>query len=100
MGWWSGERLCDQYAVLAERLENRLAVADATGRRLSHGELWRESERFSLGSHAPIFLASPLGHSIGAIHGARLSRTANATTALDELSDGRRDGVKVTEQPG
>ena len=47
MGWWSGERLCERYAVLAQRLESRLAVADATGRRLSHGRLWREGGRLA-----------------------------------------------------
>ena len=47
MGWWSGERLCARYAVLAQRLEHRLAVADATGRRLSHGNLWREGGRLA-----------------------------------------------------
>ena len=47
MGWWSGERLCGRYAVLAQRLGKRLAVADATGRRLSHGRLWREGERLA-----------------------------------------------------
>ena len=47
MGWWSGERLGRRYAVLARQLESRLAVADETGRRLSHGELWRESERLA-----------------------------------------------------
>ena len=46
-GWWSDERLCDRYAALAQRFENRLAVADATGRRLSHGMLWRESGRLA-----------------------------------------------------
>ena len=47
MGWWPGERLCDRYAALAQRFEDRLAVADPTGRRLSHGMLWRESETLS-----------------------------------------------------
>ena len=47
MGWWSGERLCDRYAVLAQRFENRLAVADASGRRFSHGMLWREAGRLA-----------------------------------------------------
>ena len=47
MGWWSGERLCARYAVLAQRLEHRLAVADATSRRLSHGMLWREAGRLA-----------------------------------------------------
>jgi len=47
MGWWPGERLGDRYAALARRFEDRLAVADATGRRLSHGMLWRESGRLA-----------------------------------------------------
>ena len=46
-GWWSGERLCDRYTVLARRFQDRLAVADATGRRLSHGTLWREAGRLA-----------------------------------------------------
>ena len=46
-GWWPGERLCDRYAVLARRFEDRLAVADASGRRLSHGALWREAGRLA-----------------------------------------------------
>ena len=47
MGWWSGEPLSDRYAALAQRFEDRLAVADATGRRLSHGMLWREAGRLA-----------------------------------------------------
>ena len=46
-GWWPGERLCDRYAALAQRFEDRLAVADTAGRRLSHGELWRKSGRLA-----------------------------------------------------
>ena len=46
-GWWSGERLCDRYAVLAQRFEDRLAVADTTGRRLSHGTLWQAGGRLA-----------------------------------------------------
>ena len=46
-GWWPGERLCDRYTVLAQRFENRLAVADSSGRRLSHGMLWREGGRLA-----------------------------------------------------
>ena len=47
MGWWSGERLCDRYAAVARRFESRLAVADATGRKLSHGTVWREAGRLA-----------------------------------------------------
>ncbi len=46
-GWWLGERLCDRYTVLGQRFQDRLAVADATGRRLSHGGLWREAGRLA-----------------------------------------------------
>ena len=46
-GWWTGERLCDRYTVLAQRFQDRLAVADASGRRLSHGTLWREAGRLA-----------------------------------------------------
>ena len=46
-GWWPGERLCDRYTVLAQRFQDRLAVADATGRWLSHGTLWREAGRLA-----------------------------------------------------
>ena len=46
-GWWPGERLCDRYTVLARRFQDRLAVADATGQRLSHGTLWREAGRLA-----------------------------------------------------
>lgn len=51
------------------------------------------AERFSLGPDTPVFMPSPLGHSVGAIHGARLSMFLgaplilqdrwNAATALD-----------------
>ena len=47
MGWWPGERLCDRYTVLAQRFQDRLAVADGTGRRLSHGMLWQEAGRLA-----------------------------------------------------
>ncbi|MDH3671734.1 MAG: AMP-binding protein [Gammaproteobacteria bacterium] len=40
------------------------------------------TERFSLGPDRPIFMASPLGHSVGAIHGARLSLYNGAALVL------------------
>ena len=46
-GWWPDDRLLDRYAVAVQRLRDRLAVADAAGRQLSHGMLWREAGRFS-----------------------------------------------------
>lgn len=45
------------------------------------------SERFSLGPDDAIFLASPLGHSIGAIHGARLSLYNAAPLVLQDSWD-------------
>ncbi len=45
------------------------------------------AERFELGSDTPIFMASPLGHSVGAIHGARLSMYVGAPLVLQERWD-------------
>ncbi len=45
------------------------------------------SERFNLGPDAPIFMASPLGHSVGAFHGARLSLFNAAPLILLERWD-------------
>jgi len=42
------------------------------------------TERFSLRPHDPIFMASPLGHSVGTIHGARLSLYNAATLVLQD----------------
>ncbi|HEY1360684.1 MAG TPA: AMP-binding protein [Xanthobacteraceae bacterium] len=45
------------------------------------------SERFGLGPEAPIFMASPLGHSVGAYHGARLALFNAAPLVLQETWD-------------
>ncbi len=45
------------------------------------------AERFGLGPDTPIFMASPLGHSVGAIHGARLSMHVGAPLVLQERWD-------------
>jgi acyl-CoA synthetase (AMP-forming)/AMP-acid ligase II len=45
------------------------------------------SQRFSLGPETPIFMASPLGHSVGAYHGARLSLFNAAPLILQERWD-------------
>ena len=42
------------------------------------------AERFSLGSDTPVFMPSPLGHSVGAIHGARLSMFLGAPLILQD----------------
>ncbi|MDE0064865.1 MAG: AMP-binding protein [Gammaproteobacteria bacterium] len=42
------------------------------------------AERFSLGPHTPVFMPSPLGHSVGAIHGARLSMFLGAPLILQD----------------
>ena len=41
-------------------------------------------ERFSLGAEQPIFMASPLGHSVGAYHGARLALFTGACLVLQD----------------
>ena len=43
------------------------------------------SERFSLGPDTPIFMSSPLGHSVGGIHGARLALHTGAPLVLQEI---------------
>lgn len=45
------------------------------------------SQRFGLGPDTPIFMASPLGHSVGAYHGARLSLFNAAPLVLHERWD-------------
>lgn len=45
------------------------------------------AERFDLSADTPIFMASPLGHSVGAIHGARLSLHVGAPLVLQERWD-------------
>lgn len=45
------------------------------------------SQRFGLGSDTPIFMASPLGHSVGAYHGARLSLFNACALVLQERWD-------------
>ena len=45
------------------------------------------AERFSLSSGTPVFMPSPLGHSVGAIHGARLSLFLGAPLVLQDHWD-------------
>ena len=42
------------------------------------------AERFSLGPETPLFMPSPVGHSVGAIHGARLSLFLGAPLVLQD----------------
>ena len=45
------------------------------------------AERFGLDHHTPVFMPSPLGHSVGAIHGARLSTFLGAPLILQDRWD-------------
>ena len=45
------------------------------------------AERFGLGPDSPIFMPSPLGHSVGAIHGARLALHTGAPLILQDRWD-------------
>lgn len=47
------------------------------------------TERFELGPERPIFMPSPLGHSVGAIHGARLALHNGAPLVLQDRWDPR-----------
>ena len=48
------------------------------------------AERFGLGPDSPIFMPSPLGHSVGAIHGARLALHTGAPLVLQDHWDPER----------
>ena len=48
------------------------------------------AERFGLGPDSPIFMPSPLGHSVGAIHGARLAFHTGAPLILQDRWDPER----------
>ena len=48
------------------------------------------AERFGLGPEAPIFMPSPLGHSVGVIHGARLALHTGAPLVLQDRWDPTR----------
>ena len=45
------------------------------------------AERFDLSGRTPVFMPSPLGHSVGAIHGARLSMFLGAPLVLQDSWD-------------
>ncbi len=45
------------------------------------------ADRFGLGPDSPIFMPSPLGHSVGAIHGARLALHTGAPLILQDRWD-------------
>lgn len=45
------------------------------------------TERFDLNERTPLFMASPLGHSVGAIHGARLALHLGAPLILQDRWD-------------
>ena len=47
------------------------------------------AERFQLSNRTPVFMPSPLGHSVGAIHGARLSMFLGAPLILQSRWDPR-----------
>ncbi len=48
------------------------------------------AERFGLGDDTPIFMPSPLGHSVGVIHGARLALHTGAPLVLQDQWDPAR----------
>ena len=57
------------------------------------------TERFSLGADRPIFMASPLGHSVGAYHGARLALFTGACLVLQDGWDAEQ-ALEMIEQYG
>ena len=57
------------------------------------------TERFSLGADQPIFMASPLGHSVGAYHGARLALFTGAGLILQDGWEAQ-EALEMMEQFG
>lgn len=55
------------------------------------------SQRFGLGSETPIFMPSPLGHSVGAYHGARLALFNSSPLILQDRWDPEAALVAVRE---
>ena len=80
----------DRTVSVPEETAHLMFTSSTTGppKAVSHSEdtlatLNRQfAERFSLSSETPVFMPSPLGHSVGAIHGARLSLLLGAPLIL------------------
>ena len=78
-----------------ERLDHLMFTSSTTGRPkavMHTGDTLAAlnlafAERFGLGPDTPIFMPSPLGHSVGSIHGARLSLFTGAPLILQDRWD-------------
>ena len=57
------------------------------------------ADRFGLDGTTPIFMPSPLGHSVGAIHGARLSLYLGAPLVLQDDWD-PREALRLVDEHG
>ena len=88
-----GSVVCpDRTVSVPEETAHLMFTSSTTGppKAVSHSEdtlatLNRQfAERFSLSSETPVFMPSPLGHSVGAIHGARLSMFLGAPLILQD----------------
>ena len=81
-----------------ERLDHLMFTSSTTGRPkavMHTGDTLAAlnvtfAERFGLGPDSPIFMPSPLGHSVGAIHGARLALHVGAPLILQDRWDPER----------
>ena len=92
----SGQAVGPDPAVdVPEQTAHLMFTSSTTGppKAVSHSEdtlatLNRQfAERFSLSAGTPVFMPSPLGHSVGAIHGARLSLFLGAPLVLQDEWD-------------
>ena len=95
---WSGTRTGTAAPTVAvEGLDHLLFTSSTTGlpKAVMHSSNtlaalhYGFTERFGLGPDQPIFMPSPLGHSVGAIHGARLSLYNGAPLVLQDRWDPR-----------
>jgi cyclohexanecarboxylate-CoA ligase len=95
-GWrWIAGRGDPIAPTRGDRLEHLFFTSSTTGRpkAVMHsvetvGALNRGfADRFALGRHTPIFMGSPVGHSVGSMHGGRLALYLGAPLVLQESWD-------------
>lgn len=96
-GWTWGARSggAEQHDLRLDAVDHLMFTSSTTGRPkatmsddegLSHGNRGI-AERYGLSSTTPIFMPSPLGHSIGTCHGARMSLYLGAPIVLQDTWD-------------
>ena len=92
-----GQQTIDHIAFTSSTTGNPKAVVHSANTLGALNQTF--TERFSLGADRPIFMSSPLGHSVGAYHGARLALFTGASLILQDGWDAER-ALEMIEQFG